>query len=164
MCRVVLLGLLAILLSTQMPLPNKVSYLSAHMSPPIIHFWVSDKNPLLGLVRSPPLCKKKKKKSGLRSTDVGSWKILKYLSYLSNEVCIITGGWKLNGILSLNFRLLKGLIYTETKCPLKGAPSRGEQRGRKEIQKLPISFCPRKQKSDKSERIWYILIDFYQLQ
>ena len=61
--RAILLGSLTLLLSTQMPLPNKVSYLSAHMSPPIIHFWVSDKNPLLGLVRSPPLCKKKKKKN-----------------------------------------------------------------------------------------------------
>ena len=101
--RAILLGSLTLLLSTRMPLPNKVSYLSAHVSPPIIHFWVLDKNHLLGPVRSPRLCKKK---SGLRFTDLGCWKILKYVSYLSNEVCIITGSWKLNSILFLNFRLL----------------------------------------------------------
>ena len=48
------------LLSTQAPLPNKIS-LSAHLSLRTIHFWVLDKSPLLGPGR------------GLPSCNTGSW-------------------------------------------------------------------------------------------
>lgn len=74
---------------------------------------------------------------------------------------VITGGWKLNGILSLNFRLLKGLIYTETKCPLKGAPSRGEQRVEKKFRNFLFLFVleNRNQTNQKEyDTYWCIFI------
>ena len=51
----VLLGSLSLLLS-RAPLPNKVSCLSARVSPWTIHFQVFDKSPLLGTGRSPSSC------------------------------------------------------------------------------------------------------------
>ena len=52
--RAVLLGSFVLLLSTRHPFPMKSLALSAHMSPRTIHFWVSDKSPLLGPRSGPP--------------------------------------------------------------------------------------------------------------
>ena len=54
--RAVPLGSLTLLLSTWAPLSDKVSSLSARVSPQIIHFQVLDKSPLFGPGRSSLSC------------------------------------------------------------------------------------------------------------
>ena len=56
--RAILLVSLILLLSTQVPFPNKISCFITHVSPRTIHFWVLDRSPVSFPGSSPPSCNK----------------------------------------------------------------------------------------------------------